>query len=198
MWKFIRVKTSWFARWPRVYQKAECCFVNLKFIRLVNALNKQNYLKYHVLGPLIATAVTEPGVNRLRQLPNLEKVLWNARNCGSGKIKGAKNCGYARMEKLAYYFPCVLSHWRMFEGVFSQLCKLRSSLIWRRSHYRDLGNSLQSAKNCGSGKIKDARNCGYARKGNLACAVLPFCYFLLLRSEWAWTTETSVLQRQRS
>ena len=31
----------------------------------------------------------------------MEKILRNAKNCGSGKIKGARNCGYARMEKLA-------------------------------------------------------------------------------------------------
>ena len=49
----------------------------------------------------------------------------NARNCGSGKIKGARNCGYARMEKLTCAVFPVFS--RVEDGSevrFSQLCKL--------------------------------------------------------------------------
>ena len=46
------------------------------------------------------------------------KTRLKARNCGSGKIKGAGNCGYVRMKKINMgCFPCVLAR-------FSQLCKL--------------------------------------------------------------------------
>ena len=58
---------------------------------------------------VFVAAVSEPEANEQRQLYNVEKIfigdlktlLRNARNCESGKIKGARNCGYARMEKLA-------------------------------------------------------------------------------------------------
>ena len=52
-------------------------------------------------------------------------IVQNARNCVSGKIKGAKNCGCARMEKLAYpvvhVFTCVEE---CSKERISQLCKL--------------------------------------------------------------------------
>ena len=59
------------------------------------------------------------------QVGALKTFLRNARNCGSGKIKGAKNCGCARMEKLAYpvvhVFTCVEE---CSKKRISQLCKL--------------------------------------------------------------------------
>ena len=67
----------------------------------------------------LAPAVSESETNKQRQLCNLEKVilgalktfLRNARNCGSCKIKRARNCGYERREKLAsavlHEFSCV-------------------------------------------------------------------------------------------
>ena len=44
---------------------------------------------------------------------------------------------------------------------------LVAALIGRRSCYR----GLEIARNCGSGKIKGARNCGYVRMEKLTCAV---------------------------
>ena len=49
----------------------------------------------------------------------------NARNSGSGKIKGARNCGYAQMEMSA----CTVFHVlycieECLEMRFSQLCNL--------------------------------------------------------------------------
>ena len=38
-----------------------------------------------------------------------------------------------------------------------------------------LNTFLRNARNCDSGKIKGARNCGYARMAELSCAVVWFC-----------------------
>ena len=82
---------------------------------------------------IIATAVSEPEANKQRQLSNrirlhyrgMKTFLRNARNCGSGKIKGGRNFGHAQMEKLACVAFRVFSH---IEGCSkmrcSQLCKL--------------------------------------------------------------------------
>ena len=58
-------------------------------------------------------AVSEPEENEGRQASGeghiigaLKTFLRNARNCGSGKIKGARNSDYARTEKLA----CAIFH----------------------------------------------------------------------------------------
>ena len=66
----------------------------------------------------LVPAVSESETNKQRQLCNLEKVilgalktfLRNARNCGSGKVKGARNCGYVRIEYIISMrcFPGVL------------------------------------------------------------------------------------------
>ena len=56
--------------------------------------------------------MSEPEANEQRQLSNLEKVtlymrealrmfMQNAGNCGSTEIKGARNCEYVPIEKLA-------------------------------------------------------------------------------------------------
>ena len=44
----------------------------------------------------------------------------------------------------------------------------KGSCLISRSHYRAIENV---ARNCGSGTIKGARNCGYAQMEKLACAV---------------------------
>ena len=43
-----------------------------------------------------------------------------------------------------------------------------------------LNTFLRNARNCDSGKIKGARNCGYARMAELSCAVVWFCALSLL------------------
>ena len=50
-----------------------------------------------------------------------------------------------------------------------------SSLIGKRSYCRSLQHG-----NFGSGKIKAARNCGYARMAELRCAVVLSCALSLV------------------
>ena len=60
-----------------------------------------------------------------------KKFLRNERrNCGSGKIKGARNCGYARLENLACSVFHVFSRVEKCSEVrFSRLCKLLFTLV---------------------------------------------------------------------
>ena len=56
----------------------------------------------YLVTQITVAAVSEPEANQRRQLFILEKV--------KGKIKGARNCCYARMEKLAFTVFHVFSY----------------------------------------------------------------------------------------
>ena len=92
----------------------------------------------------------------------LKTFLQYARNCSIGKFKGVRNCGYARVERLA----CAVFH------VFSHVLE-----CWRRGFH--------SCANC------CFCSCCCFFVFFFCFLFLRFCYFLLLRSEWAWTTEAS-------
>ena len=88
------------------------------------------------VGFLTVAAVSELEANREKQgegniVGALNTFLRNARNCGSRKIKGAWNCGYARMEKLTCaVFRVFLFGGEVFPAVQISLLFLRWLLFF--------------------------------------------------------------------